>query len=118
MGDPADISAAIVEKLYVDALRLADEARAWDVPHLHAWSSHDDTSEPLGFLRAVGFRPGTAMHHFILDTALMRAASIRLQQGLRSRGRVPADAVPVPLARGSTKCRPAAWSPMTLRAKT
>jgi regulator of CtrA degradation len=28
MGDPADISPAIVEKLYVDALRLADEARA------------------------------------------------------------------------------------------
>lgn len=79
--------------------RLTDEARAWDVPHLHAWAAHDDTSEPLGFLRAVGFRPGTAMHHFILETALMRAASIRLQQGLRSRGRVPADAVPLPLAR-------------------
>jgi regulator of CtrA degradation len=28
MGDPADISPAIVEKLYGDALRLADEARA------------------------------------------------------------------------------------------
>jgi GNAT superfamily N-acetyltransferase len=79
--------------------RLADEARAWDVPHLHAWSAHDDTSEPLGFLRAVGFRPGTAMHHFTLETALMRSASMRFQQGLRSRGRVPADAVPVPLAR-------------------
>jgi len=79
--------------------RLADEARAWEVPHLHAWSAHDDTSEPLGFLRAVGFRPGTAMHHFTLETALMRSASMRLQQGLRSRGRVPADAVPVPLAR-------------------
>lgn len=78
--------------------RLADEARAWDVPHLHAWAAHDDTSEPLGFLRAVGFRPGTAMHHFLLETALMRPASMRFQQGLRSRGRVPADAVPVPLA--------------------
>ena len=28
MGDPADISATIVETLYADALRLADEARA------------------------------------------------------------------------------------------
>lgn len=28
MGDPADISPTIVEKLYCDALRLADEARA------------------------------------------------------------------------------------------
>lgn len=28
MGDPADISSTIVETLYADALRLADEARA------------------------------------------------------------------------------------------
>ena len=28
MGDPADISPAIVEALYSDALALADEARA------------------------------------------------------------------------------------------
>ena len=78
--------------------RLADEARAWDVPHLHAWSAHDDTSESLGFLRAAGFRPGTAMHYFTLETALMCAASVRFQQGLRSSSRVPADALPVPLA--------------------
>lgn len=83
--------------------RLADDARGWDVTQLLSWSQHEESDAATAFLRATGFRPGMAMHHFTLDTALMRASALRMYQSLNARGRIPANAMAVPLAQVPTE---------------
>jgi GNAT superfamily N-acetyltransferase len=76
---------------------LAEEARRWNVPRLHAWRPVDEASEEAAALQALGFARLSTMHHFIgtVDRAL--PAAERLESSLRARMRAPETVRIVPL---------------------
>lgn len=76
--------------------RLADEARAWDVPHLLAWQAEPD-GVASRFMQALGGRVDYTLHHFLIDKTVAVPMCARLVGRLRERGHVPPGWALLPL---------------------
>jgi regulator of CtrA degradation len=104
MGEPADITAPIIESLYCDALLLADEARAaFDLSGRLDQASEDEDLARIA-LSCEALRTTTRMMH-VLAWLLNQRAYFRGEMSefqLRRHGRLPpqqASADPAQLAR-------------------
>jgi GNAT superfamily N-acetyltransferase len=76
--------------------RIADEVRAWDMPHLRAWQAEPE-DEAGAFLRAMGFRSDFTLHHFLIEKTVVAPMCARLVDRLRAGGRVPPGMALLPL---------------------
>lgn len=79
--------------------RLADDAARWDVDALSSWEAHDGAE--AAFLRATGFAPDLAVHHFVGEVAQALPLCAQREQALRARGRIPASIRLLPLHEAS-----------------
>ena len=75
---------------------LADEARAWEVPHLLPWQAVADGAASR-FMQALGGRVDYTLHHFLIDKTVAVPMCARLVRRLRERGHVQPGCALLPL---------------------